>query len=475
MKALLIVVGLVGGGVALGDKPNFLFLLSDDQDWTGLSVETHPDLPGTKSAVMQTPSIAKLANEGMRFSAAYAPSPVCSPTRISIQTGMSPAQLHWTKAAPTFGETAGYKLVAPTLRKNIRRDETTIAELLKSAGYATAHYGKWHINGGGPEQHGYDASDGETGNGDAAPYKGDNPVDIFGMGERAAAFMEKSKKARKPFYIQMSYHALHYPENANPKTLTKYEKLGGGKNAGRAAITEDLDRGVGVLLAKLEELDLHGKTYVIYMSDNGGGGGGGKKGGRRGAKTGNRPVQGGKGSVWEGGIRVPLIIRGPGIKRNSWSGQQVVGFDLLPTLCRLAGVTQELPKGVEGGDFSHLLTGSTEPVRRSREELVFHFPHYQGDTPHSAIYLGGYKAIKFYETGEVKLFDIGKDIGERNNLASQAPDKARTLEKRLMKYLSEIGAQLPTLNSQAVKGKVYSGKPGGKGPGAGRNRRQKSR
>lgn len=183
MKALLIVVGLVGGGVALGDKPNFLFLLSDDQDWTGLSVETHPDLPGTKSVVMQTPSIAKLANEGMRFSAAYAPSPVCSPTRISIQTGMSPAQLHWTKAAPTFGATAGYKLVAPTLRKSIRRDETTIAELLKSAGYATAHYGKWHINGGGPEQHGYDASDGETGNGDAAPYKGDNPVDIFGMGE----------------------------------------------------------------------------------------------------------------------------------------------------------------------------------------------------------------------------------------------------------------------------------------------------
>ena len=136
----------------------------------------------------------------------------------------------------------------------------------------------------------------------------------------------------------------------------------------------------------------------------------------------------------------------------------VVGADA----SRPAGVTQELPKGVEGGDFSHLLVGSTEPVRRSRGELVFPSPHYQGDTPHSAIYLGGYKAIKFYETGEVKLFDIGKDIGERNNLASQAPDKAGTLEKRLMKCLSEIGAQLPTLNSQAVKGKIYRGKPGGK-------------
>lgn len=215
ISAAWVITGITVG--AAKEQPNILFLLSDDQDWTGLSVQTHPDLPGTKSSVMQTPNIAKLASEGMRFSAAYAPSPVCSPTRISIQTGMSPAQLHWTKAAPTFGESAGYKLVAPTLRKSIRSEETTIAELLRTAGYATAHYGKWHISGGGPERHGYDESDGDTGNGDAAPHKGDNPVDIFGMGRRAAAFMEKSKKAGKPFFIQMSYHALHYPGEREPE------------------------------------------------------------------------------------------------------------------------------------------------------------------------------------------------------------------------------------------------------------------
>lgn len=456
ISAAWVITGITVG--AAKEQPNILFLLSDDQDWTGLSVQTHPDLPGTKSSVMQTPNIAKLASEGMRFSAAYAPSPVCSPTRISIQTGMSPAQLHWTKAAPTFGESAGYKLVAPTLRKSIRSEETTIAELLRTAGYATAHYGKWHISGGGPERHGYDESDGDTGNGDAAPHKGDNPVDIFGMGRRAAAFMEKSKKAGKPFFIQMSYHALHYPENANPKTLAKYEKLGGGKNAGRAAITEDLDTGVGVLLAKLDELGLRENTCVIYMSDNGGGGGGG--GGKRG---GGRPVQGGKGSVWEGGIRVPLIVRGPGIKANSWNEQRVVGFDLLPTFCKMAGVEKALPKEIEGGDISHLFTGSKAPVKRPREELVFHFPHYQGDTPHSSIFLGDYKAIKFYESGEVKLFEIEKDIGERNNLARKMPEKAAEMEKRLMACLKAVDAQLPEKNPRAVAGKEYSKGGGGKG------------
>mgnify|MGYP001191211119 CR=1 FL=1 len=455
MKAkLLMLSGLFWSGVAIADKPNFLFILSDDQDWTGLSVQVHPDLENSKSAVYQTPSIAKLASEGMRFSAAYAPAPVCSPTRISLQTGMSPAQLHWTKAAPTMGASAGYKLISPTLRKRIRTDETTIAELLKSAGYATAHYGKWHIGGGGPERHGYDESDGDTGNGDAAPFKGDNPVDIFGMGRRAAAFMEKSAKAGKSFFIQISHHALHYPENANPKTIEKYRKLGGGNTRGlaRAAITEDLDTGVGELLRVVDALGLRGTTYVIYMSDNGGGG-----------KDGRRPVQGGKGSVWEGGIRVPLIIRGPEIKANSWCRERVVGFDLLPTLCELGGVKKALPKGIEGGSFAHLLTGSTKPVKRSREELVFHFPHYQGDTPHSSIFLGDYKAIKFYESGEVKLFEIEKDIGERNNLARKMPEKAAEMEKRLMAYLKTVHAQLPEKNPRAVAGKEYSKGGGGKG------------
>ncbi|NNC87390.1 MAG: sulfatase-like hydrolase/transferase, partial [Akkermansiaceae bacterium] len=348
-----VLIGLFSTALLPAAKPNFLLLLSDDQDWTGLSVAMHPEIAGSKSAVIQTPNLAKLAGQGMRFSAAYAPSPVCSPTRISIQTGMSPARLHWTKAAPNLDASAGYKLTAPAGRKSIRPEEVTIAELLKTAGYATAHFGKWHISGGGPERHGYDQSDGDTGNRDAAPHKGDNPVDIFGMGRRAATFMEENVSREQPFFIQMSYHALHYPENAKPETLAKYEKLGDGKNAGRAAISEDLDTGVGRLLAKIDELGISEMTYVIYMSDNGGGGGG-KRGGRR-------PLQGGKGSLWEGGIRVPLIIRGPGIEAGSWNHQRVVGFDLLPTLCDLAGVAPDLPEEVEGGSFAPLLDGSSDP------------------------------------------------------------------------------------------------------------------
>ncbi len=478
---VLLVASVLALQVEAADRPNFIFLLSDDQDWTGLSVQMHPDLPGSKSDIYQTPNIEKLASEGMRFSAAYSPASVCSPTRISLQTGMSPAQLHWTKAAPVMTAADKLKLIPPRSRKSIEADETTLGEMLQEAGYATAHYGKWHLGGGGPERHGYDESDGDTGNGDAAPHKGDNPVDIFGMGERAVAFMEKSSKAGKPFYLQMSYHALHYPENANPETVAKYQDLPPGKihrDVGRAAITEDLDRGVGKLLKEVDALGIADNTYVIYMSDNGGGGGSGpdrRIGGagrdkERTAKgrSGGRPIQGGKGSVWEGGIRVPLIIRGPEIEADSWCHQRVVGFDLFPTLCALAGVKVPMPEGVEGGNFAHLLTGDDQPVKRAREELVFHFPHYQGDSPHTALLLGDYKLMKFHETEETRLFELTDDIGEGNDLAVKMPEKAAELEKRLDAYLAAVGADLPVANPDHVPGTVYQKKGGG-----GKKRRKK--
>ena len=420
-------------------QPNFVFLLSDDQDWTGLSVPMHPDVPESKSPIIETKNIAQLAHEGMRFSAAYAPASVCSPTRISLQTGKSPAQLHWTKAAPSVTADHGYKMIGPTLKKSIAASETTIAELLKELGYATAHYGKWHITGGGPGAHGYDESDGDTGNNDAAPHKDPNPVDIFGMGERASAFMAKSAAAKKPFFIQLSYHALHYPENASAAATKKYQALyprGNAKEIGRAAISDDLDRGVGLLMQQIDQLNLSDNTYVIYMSDNGGGG-----------RSKTRPLTGGKGSVWEGGIRVPLIMRGPGIAANSWCHQRVVGFDLLPTLYTLAGGTEPLPTGIEGGDFSHLLKGESGAVKRAHEALVFHFPHYQSaDGPHSAILLGDYKLIHFFETGENKLFKISEDLKEQNDLADAHPERAAALSTKLETYLRDINAQLPTVN-----------------------------
>ena len=432
---MLTVVATLAAAELHAARPNFVFLLADDLDWAGLSVRMDPEVPGSASAYVETPQLARLAAQGMVFSAAYAPAPVCSPTRASLQTGKSPAQLHWTKAAPPVD---GMKLIEAAQVRDLSAADTTIAELLKTAGYATAHLGKWHLGGGGPERHGYDVSDGDTGNQDAAPFKPPNPVDIFGMTTRACAFMEKQVRSGTPFFIQLSYHALHYPENALPETIAKYAaKMPGQseKEIQRAAIAENLDSGIGRLLAEIDSLGLASNTYLIYMADNGAGGGG------RG-----RVLAAGKGGLWEGGIRVPLIVRGPGVRTGVVCRTRVVGYDLLPTCCALAGVTQALPAGIEGGDWSGLFATGTGTVRRAREELVFHFPHYQGDTPHSAILLGDYKLMKWYEDGRVRLFDLSKDLGERTDLSARLPEKAAELERRLERDLREVGANLPKPN-----------------------------
>lgn len=350
-------------------------------------------------------------------------------------TGKSPATLHWTKAAPPE---AGHKLLEPRNIKGISASEVTVAESLNLAGYATAHYGKWHIRGGGPGQHGFDEHDGDTGNENAFQFTDPNPVDIFGMAERAEAFMSKAQTAKQPFFIQLSWNALHAAENANKSTLEKYQrKLPGGntRQIATAAITEDLDTGVGRVMASLEKLGLSDKTFVVYMSDNGSGGG-------------KKVLNGGKGGVWEGGIRVPFIVRGPGIRPNSWCHTRVVGYDLYPTFCEWAGISElQLPKGLEGGSIAGLLKNNGRgEVKRIREELVFHFPHYQGDTPHSAILLGDLKLLHFYEDDRDELYDLSSDIGERRDLAQERQVETKNLRDRLMAYLNQSGAQFPRMN-----------------------------
>lgn len=429
------------------ERSNVVFMLADDQGWNGTSVAMHPTVPGSKGDTFHTPNLERLAAQGMRFSAGYAPASVCSPTRIALQTGKSPAALHWTKAAPPE---SGHQLIEPRNVKSISANETTIAELLKQAGYATAHYGKWHISGGGPEKHGYDESDGDTGNENAYQFKDPNPVDIFGMAERTEAFMAKAKQAKKPFFIQLSWNALHASENANRATMAKYEKALSGENSKRiatAAITEDLDTGVGRVLESIEKLGLTNDTYVIYMADNGAGGG-------------KKVLSGGKGGVWEGGIRVPFIVRGPGVKPNSWCATRIVGYDLYPTFCDWAGIkATSLPKGLEGGSIAKLLANDGRgEVQRVRDELVFHFPHYQGDAPHSAIFLGDLKLLHFYEDNHDELFDIEQDIGERRDLAAQRPADVKKLRERLDHYLAAVNAQLPTVNPDFIPGSDSTGK-----------------
>ena len=419
------------------DRPNIILMLSDDQGWAGLSVAMHPDIQGSRSSIHHTPNLEKLAAQGMRFTMGYAPAPVCSPTRISIQTGKSPAQLHWTKAAPAE---PGHKLTEPRLIKSLNSSETTIGELLKSAGYATAHYGKWHLSGGGPGEHGYDEHDGDTGNEQAARFTDPNPVDIFGMADRAAAFMKKSRDANRPFYIQLSWNALHSPGNARKATLAKYQAAmqgGNDKSVSVAAITEDLDEGVGQVLKSLDELKLTDSTWVIYMGDNG-------ASGLRGSA-----LRGGKGGVWEGGIRVPFIVRGPGLPPNSWCHTPVVGSDLLPTFCEWAGIpASKLPRNVEGGSLAPILANAGQgEVKRPRDFLVFHFPHYQGaDGPQSALLKGNQKLIRFLEDDHVELYDLSHDISESRDLAQSQASTAEKLNAELTQYLADIDAQMPTLN-----------------------------
>lgn len=442
------------------DRPNIIFMLADDQGWNGLSVAMHPNVAGSKGDIFHTPSLEKFASQSMRFSAAYAPAPVCSPTRISLQTGKSPAQLHWTKAAPAV---EGQKLIEPKIIKDISANEKTIGEMLHASGYATAHFGKWHIRGGGPGQHGYDEHDGDTGNEQAYKFTDPNPVDIFGMAKKAATFMEKSKKSNKPFYLQLSWNALHGQENALKATLAKYENLGTGKNFQRAAITEDLDTGVGMVLKSVNDLGLSANTFIIYMSDNGSGGGKGA-------------LSGGKGDLFEAGIRVPLIIRGPGVKPNSWCHTRVVGFDLFPTFCEWAGIaSNKLPREIEGGSIASLLSNDGQgKVVRSRDSLVFHFPHYQGDTPHSAIIKGDMKLMKFYEDDKLLLFDLSKDLRESNNLATKMPEETDNLHMALNEYLAAIKAQLPTPNTKYDPNQKAMPQKGGKkgGPDSGMQKRK---
>jgi len=447
-------------------KPNIIFMLSDDQAWNGLSVAMHDKIPGSRNNFVKTPNLEKLASQGMRFSAAYAPAPVCSPTRCSLQNGKSPAQNCWTKASPIMTANDGYKLIPPMHGKNFSSKETTIAQMLKQAGYATAHFGKWHLGGGGPGRYGYDTHDGDTGNGDAAPFKDPNPVDIFGMSKRAVEFMEKNKKAKKPFFIQLSYHALHYPENCLKETLNSCQERAKEmrrikeRQLFRAAIAQDLDTGVGKIMEGLEKLGLGENTYLIYMSDNG--------------ASAKKTLKGSKGSLWEGGIRTPLIIRGPGIKKNVFCHTRVVGYDLFPTFCELGGVKRSLPKGLEGGSIVPLFSEDKGVVKRPREELVFHFPHYQSEEgPHSCIMLGDFKLIKIYETNQLLLYNLSSDISETNDLSKEKPEKTAELHGMLVKYLKEVGAQTPKPNPKYDPENPPVPKPKGWDKGKGKKRRKK--
>ncbi len=430
--------------------PNVLLILADDMSWVGTSVQMDPDLLGSRSDYHETPNLERLAREGMRFSDAYAPHPNCSPTRLAIQTGKSPAQLKMTdiinRGSGRYYE--GLPMIPPQHINHIPHEEATLAELIKKhrPGYATGHFGKWHLAGGGPGRHGYDQHSGATSNFEGRSADPD-PKRTVSVTSRAIDFLRHRKQAAEPFFLQVSYYAVHLGIFAFDKTIRKFESKPKSKrhnHAAHAAMTHETDAAIGRLLDALDALELADNTYVIFTSDNGSY----HDSGDTRVMT-NAPLRGQKASIWEGGIRVPLFVRGPGVKPGAVSRVPVTGMDFYPTIAELLGVQAELPPRIEGGSLTELLkNGGEGTVRRRSGELIWHFPHYQtdkGSKPSSAIRAGNWKLVKLYESQEAKLFDLSKDIGEIQDVGEKNPEIARRLEKRLQAYLEEMDAPMAAM------------------------------
>ena len=424
------------------DSPNFILVLADDQGWNGTSVKMMHNDPGSKSDYFETPNLELLAERGMRFSDAYASAPVCAPSRYSIQFGKTPARLSLIRVGMNTDhiDHEGFISIPKALKK-------------VNSQYIAAHFGKWGM-GSNPSTLGYDLSDGATKNKDGnfnnnkSQWKNvfkKDPKSIFCLTDKAIEFIVSSTEEKKPFFLQISHYAVHTNIESKEKSYARFKEKPKGaqqKDTGFAAMTFDLDKGLGILLKKIKELGIEDNTYVIYMSDNGSVPN--IPGAKKYEKSYNYPLSRGKWDALEGGVRVPLIIAGPGIKNGSESGTPVSGNDLLPTLIDLAGNKTVTLSEIDGGSFaSILLNKNNAQIKRAVDGIFFHVPYKNGialKRPHSAVRKGDYKLIKFQDDKSILLFNLVKDKMEQLNLANQKPDKAQELEEVLDNYLSEIHA-----------------------------------
>ena len=430
-------------------QPNFIVILTDDQGWGTTSVVYDPKVPDSKSDFHRTPNIERLAAAGMRFTQGYSAHPNCSPSRAALLTGRSPAALHFTDICNrnTGGLYVGNRLLPPQHIKALPEEEQTIPELLKATHpeYIAAHFGKWHLNGGGPEAHGFDAGDGSTSNAQGGKKNNlpNDPKRCYSITKRAIDWMKKQSAVEKPFYLQVSHYATHLPLQARPETLSRFEAAPSGTrhdNVPFAAMIADMDESIGQLLDALAASGVADNTYVIFTADNG-------TFPIESPGNINGPLRGSKATIWEAGVRVPFIVTGPGIESNSISRQPAIGYDILPTICELAGI-ETWPEAVEGGSLIPALHQKGD-ISRSRDALYFHWPHYQHgkkSKPDSTIIIGDYKLHYWWETGDIQLFNLSKDLAETTDLAKSHPEKAASLKKELFSYLEDIDAQLPAVN-----------------------------
>jgi len=444
-------------------KLNFVFILVDDLGWK--------DLGCFGSTFYETPNVDRLASQGMRFTNAYAACPVCSPTRASIMTGKYPARLDLTDYLK--GGRKG-KLIPARYRDEMPLEEITIAEALKAAGYGTFFAGKWHLGKESfwPEAQGFDVNKGGIDRG--GPYGGKRYFSPYGnprlpdgpdgehlpdrLATETCKFIDANKD--KPFLAYLSFYSVHTPLMSRQDLRKKYEQkaktvvhdgprfIPEGKRKARqvqdhavyGGMVEAMDLAVGKVLKQLDKLGLAENTAVFFMSDNGG------LSTSEGSPTSNVPLRAGKGWLYEGGIREPMIVRLPGVAQaGSVSDAVVTSTDFYPTMLDLAGLKPKPRQHVDGMSFVPVLkqTGAVD-----RQAVYWHYPHYgnQGGSPGGAIRSGDWKLIEFYEDNRVELYNLKDDIGEKNDLADRMPEKAKQLREMLGAWRKDVDAKMPTPN-----------------------------
>ena len=447
---------------ATAREPNVVVFLVDDLGYMDIGAN-NPD------CFYDTPNIDRLADSGMRFSDGYAANPVCSPTRYSLMTGKYPTRV---RATNFFSGKRGGKFNPAPLNDEMPAEEITIAEALKSKGYATFFAGKWHLGHNEalyPQSQGFDVNIGGWTRG--GPYTGkkyfapfENPqMEVESpegehlparLARDTAAFIDTNRD--EPFLAYLSFYSVHTPLMGRPDLVEKYkarsaeiqgeefadeEQVFGDKarrvrilqkHAVYAAMVEAMDEAVGVVLDQLDASGVADNTIVVFTSDNGG------LSTSEGSPTSNLPLRGGKGWVYEGGIREPWIIRYPGVtEAGSVSEEMICSIDLYPTIAAAAGI--ETDHLIDGIDLAPALKGG----KLDRKSLYWHYPHYsnQGGIPGGAIREGNYKLFERYEDGQVHLYDLMNDIGEQDDLAAEKPELVQEMRDRLHQWYREVDAQ----------------------------------
>jgi arylsulfatase A-like enzyme len=439
---------------AAAERPNIVFILADDLGYT--------DVGCYGSGYYQTPRIDRMAAEGMRFTDGHTCGPNCQPTRAALMSG----QYGPRSGVYTVGSIDRFDWPSRPLRPvdnvtELAPDKITIAEALKAGGYATGMFGKWHLGQDAahhPSAQGFDeaiVSMGKHFNFETNPRteypEGEYLADF--LTDRATDFIRRHRD--EPFFLYVTHFGVHSPHEAKPELIEQFRNVppaGGHDNPTYAAMIASVDESVGRILDLLDELKLSENTLVIYSSDNGGVGGYERIGIQAKGPTDNAPLKGGKGTLYEGGHRVPYIFRWPGkVAAGTENATPIISIDLYPTLLEVAGIDAPVDYPLDGTSYLSLLKG--EPAG-DRPPLYWHFPGYLGaqqstwrTTPGSVIRVGDWKLLEYFEDGHLELYNLRDDLGETHNLASAEPARAAELHQQLEAWRAAINAPLPTKNT----------------------------